>query len=117
MEKNVTAAHTDKDNQEFHEHHLVTYKMQYSTWVGLLLLTIMTVTVSVFGADIYTLSVLTALVIASTKAFVVALYFMHLKFDPKVYIIMIGIVMLLFIIFMVLTLIDYVTRPEVAIVN
>jgi cytochrome c oxidase subunit 4 len=91
--------------------------MQYSTWVGLLLLTVMTVTVSVFGADIYTLSVLTALVIASTKAFVVALYFMHLKFDPKVYIIMIAIVMLLFIVFMVLTLIDYVTRPEVAIVN
>jgi len=100
-----------EDNKEFHEHHLVTYKMQYSTWVGLLLLTVMTVTVSVFGAHIYTLSVLTALIIASTKALVVALYFMHLKFDPKLYLIMIGIVMFLFVIFLVLTLIDYLTRP------
>lgn len=100
------------ENKDFHEHHLVTYKMQYSTWVGLLLLTVMTVTVSVFGAHIYTLSVLTALIIASTKAIVVALYFMHLKFDPKMYQVMIGIVMLLFVIFLVLTLIDYLTRPE-----
>jgi cytochrome c oxidase subunit 4 len=100
-----------EQNKEFHEHHLVTYKMQYSTWVGLLLLTVMTVTVSVFGAHIYTLSVLTALIIASTKAVVVALYFMHLKFDPKLYQIMIGIVMFLFVVFLVLTLIDYLTRP------
>jgi cytochrome c oxidase subunit IV len=70
----------------------------------------MTVTVSVFGADIYTLSVLTALTIASAKAVVVALYFMHLKYDPKIYRFMIGIVLLLFVVFAVLTLIDYMIR-------
>jgi cytochrome c oxidase subunit 4 len=71
----------------------------------------MTVTVSVFGAEIYTLSVLTALTIASAKAVVVALYFMHLKYDPKIYRFMIGIVLLLFVVFSVLTLIDYLIRP------
>jgi cytochrome c oxidase subunit 4 len=101
----------EQENKEFHQHHLMSFKMQFSTWLGLILLTVMTVTVSVFGADIYTLSVLTALIIASTKALVVALYFMHLKFDPKIYQIMIGVVMLLFVVFLVLTLIDYLTRP------
>jgi cytochrome c oxidase subunit 4 len=70
----------------------------------------MTVTVSVFGADLYTLTVLTALASASAKAIVVALYFMHLKYDPKIYKAMIGVVLLLFIVFAVLTLIDYLIR-------
>jgi cytochrome c oxidase subunit IV len=100
------------DHQTGHEHdvHIVSYKEHASTFLGLILLTIMTVTVSVFGADIYTLSVLTALTIASAKAVVVALYFMHLKYDPKIYRIMIGIVLLLFVVFAVLTLIDYMIR-------
>ena len=70
----------------------------------------MTVTVSVYGADIYTLSVLTALVIATTKAIVVAYYFMHLKYDPKIYQWMIAIVMLLFTSFLILTMLDYMSR-------
>ena len=93
-----------------HDVHIVSYKEHASTFLGLILLTIMTVTVSVFGADIYTLSVLTALTIASAKAVVVALYFMHLKYDPKIYRAMIGVVLLLFIVFAVLTLIDYIAR-------
>lgn len=92
------------------EAHIVSYREHFGTLISLILLTIMTVTVSVFGADLYTLSVLTALAIATTKAFVVMLYFMHLKYDPKVYQIMFGIVMLLFIVFVILTLIDYVGR-------
>jgi cytochrome c oxidase subunit IV len=91
--------------------HIVSYKEHASTFLGLILLTIMTVTVSVFGADLYTLTVLTALTIASTKAIVVALYFMHLKYDPKIYRFMIGVVLLLFAVFTVLTLIDYMIRP------
>jgi cytochrome c oxidase subunit 4 len=93
-----------------HDVHIVSYKEHASTFLGLILLTIMTVTVSVFGANIYTLSVLTALTIASAKAVVVALYFMHLKYDPKIYRAMIGVVLLLFVVFAVLTLIDYLIR-------
>jgi cytochrome c oxidase subunit 4 len=93
------------------EVHIVSYKDHASTFLGLVLLTIMTVTVSVFGADLYTLTVLTALTIASTKAIVVALYFMHLKYDPRIYRAMIGVVLLLFTVFAVLTLVDYMIRP------
>ena len=101
----------DHQNSPQHDVHIVSYKEHASTFLGLILLTIMTVTVSVFGAEIYTLSVLTALTIASAKAVVVALYFMHLKYDPKIYRFMIGIVLLLFVVFSVLTLIDYLIRP------
>jgi cytochrome c oxidase subunit IV len=101
--------HTTSDHTQ--EVHIVSYKDHASTFLGLILLTIMTVTVSVFGADLYTLTVLTALVIASAKAVVVALYFMHLKYDPKIYKAMLGVVLLLFLVFVVLTLIDYLIRP------
>jgi cytochrome c oxidase subunit 4 len=94
-----------------HDVHIVSYKEHASTFLGLILLTIMTVTVSVFGADLYTLTVLTALAIASAKAVVVALYFMHLKYDPKIYRAMIGVVIILFLVFLILTLTDYLVRP------
>jgi cytochrome c oxidase subunit IV len=100
----------DNHTGQQHDVHIVSYKEHASTFIGLVLLTIMTVTVSVFGAEIYTLSVLTALTIASTKAVVVALYFMHLKYDPKIYRFMMGVVLLLFVIFAVLTLVDYLAR-------
>ena len=102
----------DKKNTDKHsqEPHISSYKDLFGVWVALIILTIMTVTVSVYGADIYTMSVLTALLIASTKALVVAFYFMHLKYDPKIYHYMIALVMILFTSFLVLTIIDYITR-------
>jgi cytochrome c oxidase subunit IV len=102
--------HQKSSSNTAHDVHIISYKDHASTFLGLILLTIMTVTVSVFGADLYTLTVLTALAIASTKAVLVALYFMHLKYDPKIYRAMIGVVLLLFIVFAVLTLIDYLIR-------
>lgn len=103
-------SHQNNPSSQAHDVHITSYKDHASTFLGLVLLTIMTVTVSVFGADLYTLTVLTALAIASTKAILVALYFMHLKYDPKIYRAMIGIVLLLFIVFAMLTLVDYMIR-------
>jgi len=99
-----------KNNTDQTAHHIVSYREHFGTWLGLIILTIMTVTVSVYGADLHTLTVLTAMLIATTKALVVAFYFMHLKYDPKMYQIMIAIVLVLFVSFMVLTLFDYVAR-------
>lgn len=98
----------DKHNSQ--EVHITSYKEHFGTWLGLIILTIMTVTVSVFGADLHTMTVLTAMLIATTKALIVAYYFMHLKYDPRIYQIMIGIVLLLFVVFAVLTMVDYVDR-------
>lgn len=102
-----------EDNHKDHNEqgvHIVSYKEHFGTWLALIVLTVMTVTVSVYGAELYTLSVLTAMLIASTKALIVAFYFMHLKYDPKMYQIMIGIVLVLFAVFAVLTLADYMVR-------
>ena len=100
----------DSTNPSTQEVHIVSYKDHASTFMGLVLLTIMTVTVSVYGADLYSLTVLTALTIASTKATLVGSYFMHLKYDLKMFRIMLGIVLLLFVVFAVLTLVDYMVR-------
>ena len=102
----------EDNHQEHKDHtvHIVPYKEHFGTWLALIVLTVMTVTVSVYGAELYTLSVLTAMLIASTKALIVAFYFMHLKYDTRMYQIMIGIVLVLFVVFAALTLVDYMTR-------
>ena len=92
------------------EHHVVPYKFNIGIWVGLVVLTIMTVLVSTMGLRLVALTVVTALVIALTKAIVVANYFMHLKYDNKLLKILFSIVLLIFMVFIVLTAIDYITR-------
>lgn len=96
--------------EESQDVHITSYREHFGTWVGLILLTMMTVFISTFGADLRTLTVATALFIASIKALVVAYYFMHLKYDPKIYRIMMGVVMALFTFFLVMVIFDYLTR-------
>lgn len=92
------------------EHHVVSYKYHFGIYAGLILLTAITVLVSVMGINLVAFSVITALVIASTKALVVVNYFMHLKNDSKMLQIFVAIVMILFAVFLALTAIDYLTR-------
>jgi cytochrome c oxidase subunit IV len=98
------------EHENDHTHHIVSYKEHFSTLAALLLLTLLTVSVSVFGADLRSLSVATALLIATIKALVVAYYFMHLKYDLKLYRWLVLIVILLFVVFLVLTSIEYFNR-------
>ena len=107
MSQNKESRHLPGDPTE---HHIVSYKFNIGIWVGLLILTIMTVLVSVMGINLVAFSVVTALLIATTKAVVVAYYFMHLKYDSKILRILLIITMLLFIVFIFLTAIDYITR-------
>lgn len=99
-----------KEENEEHKHHIVSYKEHFGTWVGLIILTIMTVAVSVASANLWALTVVTALTIATTKAILVAYWYMHLKFESKLYKYMLWIVMGLFVSFMLLTVVDYITR-------
>ena len=92
-----------------HEH-ISSYREHFGTWTALILLTLMTVFVSTFGADLRTLTVATALLIATIKSLAVALYFMHLKYEPKVYRAWIIVVMALFVFFLVMVILDYITR-------
>ena len=76
----------DKNNKNTeHEEHITSYREHFGTWAGLILLTLMTVFVSMYGADLRTLSVATALIIATVKVLAVGYYFMHLKYDPRIY--------------------------------
>ncbi len=103
---------SDNNNTNHHNEtvHITSYVEHFGTWISLILLTFMTVFISVFGADLNTLTVATALFIASIKALVVAYYFMHLKYDPKIYRIMILVVMALFTFFLLMLVVDYLTR-------
>jgi cytochrome c oxidase subunit IV len=106
MENNI-----QKHDEDLHEtQHISSYKQHFSTLVALLLLTLVTVAISVFGANLRTLSVATAMLIATVKVIVVAYYFMHLKYDLKLYTWLILIVGLLFVAFTALTSIEYFNR-------
>jgi cytochrome c oxidase subunit 4 len=92
------------------EHHVVSYRFLSGVWLGLIILTVMTVLISVLGTNLVAFSVVTALVIASAKVTVVANYFMHLKYESKILAILVSITLLLFIIFITITAFDYLTR-------
>ena len=57
------------------------YGIYVAVWSGLVVLTVATVAVSY--VDLGLLNVAVALLIASAKAALVALFFMHLKFEDK----------------------------------
>ncbi len=93
-----------------HQEHISSYAELFGTWAALILLTFLTVFISVFGGDLHTLTVAMALFIASVKAAVVGFYFMHLKYDKKMYRLMMTVVLSLFTFFLFMVILDYLTR-------
>lgn len=85
--------------------HIVSYANHIWVWIALLILTV--VTVGITYVDLKHLVVFTALSIATVKSTLVVVYFMHLKFESKILAIMLGITMLVFITFILLTFVDY----------
>jgi cytochrome c oxidase subunit IV len=65
------------------EVHIVPTKTFIAIWLVLLALTAVTVTVA--RMDLGTLSILTAIVIASVKAGLVLWFFMHLKYEKRLF--------------------------------
>ncbi len=65
------------------EHHIVRYKTFIYVWIALIVLTATTITVA--GLHLGRFSTLTALVIASIKASLVLWFFMHLKYEKRVF--------------------------------
>lgn len=86
--------------------------MSYSAniWVWAILIVLTFVTVKVAEFDLQNLTVAVALLLASAKATIVAMYFMHLKFESKLFIVMVLFTLLIFGSFILLTFIDYWTR-------
>lgn len=84
----------------------------YSTYIWILaaLLILTTATVTITNVNLGPLSVTAAMLIASIKATLVLLYFMHLKFDNKIYRLMFSVVLLVFVLVIVFTFFDYLFR-------
>jgi cytochrome c oxidase subunit IV len=88
--------------------HITEYSTYAKVLVVLLLLTALTIGVTHFELKAWSVGV--ALLIACTMAFVILTYFMHLKFDHILLKILVGLVFVLFAIFIGITLLEYATR-------
>ena len=88
--------------------HIVSPKIYVTIWIILLILTGVTTWVA-FG-DFGILNPIIALLIAATKATLVILFFMHVKYSPKMISLVIGCALFFLSILMVLTTSDYISR-------
>jgi cytochrome c oxidase subunit 4 len=89
------------NNEKQNLHPFSTYLL---IWLGLLVLTSLTVTVA--GLNLGNLSYLGAILIAAAKGTLVVLFFMHIKYEDRVFKIMLGVAIATLVIIMVLTFVD-----------
>jgi cytochrome c oxidase subunit 4 len=94
-------SHTDNSQSEHEE---VGYGVYVLTWITLLVLTSITVTVA--GMHFGSLSVLVALAVAAVKATLVLSFFMHLRYERPLFKIMFLVVIITLAIFIGLTFLD-----------
>ena len=93
---------------EQEKHHIVPYKTNVIILLTLVVLTF--ISVAVTSIELGALTVTIALLLASVKSVLVLTYFMHLKFDHKIFAIMvIGIFAIIFIVILI-TFLDYYYR-------
>jgi len=78
--------------------------------VLLALLVLTTITITVTWIDLSALTVLVALMIASVKSFIVLKYFMHLKFESKLFSVFVVMVLSIYLLVIGLTFFDYLLR-------
>ena len=90
------------------EAHITDYRSY--AWVLIALLILTTITITVTWIDLSALTVLVALIIASIKAVIVLAYFMHLKFDNKLFAVFVVMVLLIYTLVILLTFFDYMMR-------
>lgn len=67
--------------QEHNATHILPLSLYIGVWLALMVLTFITVAVSYF--DFGSMNMIVAMVVATLKASIVALFFMHLAFDEK----------------------------------
>ncbi len=75
-----------------------------------ILITLTVITVAITSIELNAFNTAAAMVIASCKAAIVLLYFMHLRFDQKIFLIMTFLVIALLVAVIGITFIDYFYR-------
>jgi cytochrome c oxidase subunit 4 len=99
---------TNVTNPEHAEHHIVT-PFQYSlVYITLLFFTALTVVAAYVELGVF--NPIVALAIASTKAVIVILFFMHVKYQSKLIKLTVGAGFFSFLILVTMTLSDYISR-------
>ena len=101
IDKGDHLSHLDNSQSQHEE---VGYGIYVLTWVALLGLTAITVTVA--GLQFGSLSVLVALAVATIKATLVLSFFMHLRYERPLFRIMFLVVIITLAIFIGLTFLD-----------
>jgi len=87
------------------EAHVIEYGKYIFVWLTLLAFTGITVTAAGIGLGNWT--IVLALVIASTKSWFVLNYFMHMKYEDKIFKVFIAVALITFAIFITFTFWDY----------
>ena len=91
--------------------HIVPLKIYLRVGAVLLFLTVITVAVSQF--DFGEFNLIVAMAIAAVKGILVVLFFMHLKYDNKFYMIIFTTALIFLAVFIILTMMDTQTRGEI----
>lgn len=84
------------------------YSTYILVWFGLLVLTAITVTVA--GLNLGSLSVYGAIAIATIKSTLVVLFFMNIKYEDKVFKLMLGIAIFTLVVILAMTFADTMYR-------
>ncbi len=87
---------------------IIPQKTYYLVFAALLLLTLVTVEVAVFDMGLLNFPI--ALAIATCKALIVILYFMHLRYSSRLTWVVAGAGLFWFLVLVALTMSDYLTR-------
>jgi cytochrome c oxidase subunit 4 len=90
------------------KHHIVPYRTFLLVLLALLVFTF--VSIAVTSYDLGPLTVVTALLLATIKTVLVLIYFMHLKFDVKMFGILVAAVLALIGVVIFITFLDYLFR-------
>ena len=88
--------------------HIVSFKTYLI--ILLLLLTFTFLSVSITQIELGPLAIAGALLFALMKSSLILSYFMHLKFENRVYLLFAGIVILLFVVVIIITFLDYIFK-------
>jgi cytochrome c oxidase subunit 4 len=88
--------------------HITSYGSHILVLFILIALTFLTVAIT--SVQLGAFNTTAAMIIASTKAAIVLLYFMHLKFDDKIFRFMVTLVLAIYAVVIVITFFDYLYR-------
>jgi cytochrome c oxidase subunit IV len=99
------------NTKEKHVDHITPLRVYLTVGIALIILTGLTVKVSLIHLGAW--NAVAALAIAAAKALLVALFFMHLLYDKKIYAVIVGVTLLILAILISLTMADILRRGDI----